>query len=101
MPTTRDGLRINPMSFLGGAPLYQSGSSSQQLQSTISAATSGVGSLPPGVAHHPITCTSDLTFDEDGVFGCPHGEVPVDDSRSKACQIHSIALLIIEEAMKL
>lgn len=71
-------------------------SGSSQLQSTISAATSGIGELPPGVPHHPITCTDDIHFDEDGSFSCKHSEVPAGDPRTKACLIHSLAILIIE-----
>lgn len=75
--------------------------STPQLQSTLSSATSGTGELPPGVGHHPITCTSNLSFDEDGVFSCEHYKVPYDDPRTHAALVHSLALLIIEEAMKL
>jgi hypothetical protein len=87
----------NPSSSIGGYPLYQQPDSSTQLQSTISAATSGVGDLPPDVKHHPITCGEELRFDEDGVFSCPHGAVPNDDKRTKACLIHSLAVLILEQ----
>lgn len=93
-------VRNNPMSFIGGLPLQGGDSSASQLQSTISAATSGIGELPPGVTHHPITCTNRLGFDEDGIFSCSHNQVPADDPRTKACLNHSLALLIIEEAFK-
>jgi len=79
----------NPMSF--ATPT----GTTHQLQSTVSAATSGVD-LPPGVLHHPITCTGELTFDEE-FFACPHAEVPITERRTKACLVHSMALLIIEE----
>lgn len=89
------------MSFLGGFSVYptaQGGMSAPQLQSTCSAATSGV--LSPGLQgpHHPITCTSKLYWDEDDTFSCEHSSVPGDDPRSKSCLIHSMALMIIEEA---
>lgn len=74
---------------------------SYQLQSTCSASTSGVGTLPPGVLHHPITCTSKIFYEEDGSFSCEHGTVPADDPRTQACVIHSVALLIVELAMAL
>lgn len=87
------------MSYLGGFGLttsYQGSTSSSTLQSTISAATSGIGELPPGVIHHPLTCIGKLYYDENGVFSCEHFEVPADDIRTKAGLIHSVALLIIE-----
>lgn len=89
------------MSFLGGfgLPSGNQGESSSQLQSTISAATSGVGELPPGVLHHPITCTSELGFDSEGVLSCSHYKVPADDMRTKACLVHSLAILIIEKGI--
>lgn len=69
-----------------------------KLQSTISAASSGTGTLPLGVGHHPITCNTQLSYDEEGVFSCSHYEVSADDPRTQACLIHSLAILIIEEA---
>lgn len=71
--------------------------SAAQLQSTISAATSGVGEaiLP----HHPITCSSILTFDEDNNFACDHALVPADDPRTQSCLNHSLVLLILEPAV--
>ena len=85
--------------FIGGFPPVPTGGTvPSQLQSTIAAATSGTGSLPPGVLHHPITCQGKLHFDEEGVFSCSHFEVPADDRRTKACLVHSLALKIVEEA---
>lgn len=73
--------------------------SASQLQSTISAATSGIGKLPEGVVHHPITCTDKLYYEEDGSFSCEHYSVPPNDDRTQACLNHTMALLVIEEAM--
>jgi hypothetical protein len=66
------------------------------LQATLSA--SSAMSPPEGaiIPHHPITCTSDLRFDDDGTFGCAHTEVPPGDLRTQFCIDHSIALLLIE-----
>lgn len=80
----------NSLGYVEGAGV------SSTLQSTISVATSGVGTLPAGVVHHPITCQSDLGFDEEGTFFCSHYEVSPVDPRTKACLIHSVALLVIE-----
>lgn len=88
----------NPMAFIGGVSIQGNGMSGSQLQSTIASATSGVGVLPPGTAHHPISCTANLYFDEEGVLSCEHFEVPTNDPRTKACLNHSLALLLIEEA---
>lgn len=93
-------VRGNPMTFIGGFALQSNGNglSGSQLQSTISSATSGVGTLPEGVPHHPISCADKIYYDETGVFSCEHGEVPANDERTKAALIHSLALLLIEEA---
>lgn len=90
----------NPMTFIGGFSLQPNGNglSGSQLQSTIAAATSGIGKLPEGIPHHPITCTDKIYYDEGGVFSCEHGEVPANDERTQAALIHSLALLLIEEA---
>lgn len=103
MPNIGTNLR-NQMSFIGGYPLYSQGNNMSGtppfLQTTVAAATSGIGKLPPHVAHHPIACADKLFFEEDGTFSCEHYSVPPNDERTKACLIHSIALLIIEEAFK-
>jgi hypothetical protein len=66
------------------------------LQATLSA--SSAMSPPEGaiIPHHPITCTSDLHYDDDGTFGCTHADVPPGDLRTQFCIDHSIALLLIE-----
>lgn len=93
--------RLNQMPSIGGwliDPQAFANMTSSQLQSTLSSQTSGAGELPEGVLHHPITCADELRFEEDGTFSCAHFSVPPDDKRTKACLVHSIALLIIEEA---
>lgn len=75
------------------------GSSQPILQSTISAATStGQPDISP---HHPITCAGNIYYDDDGTFRCDHAEAPPDNTRTNQCVTHSLALLIIELAMKL
>lgn len=68
------------------------------LQATLSAASADptVNYYP----HHPITCKDDLRYEEDGSFACEHITVPADDPRTINCVNHSVALLIIEEAMR-
>ena len=69
------------------------------LQATLSA--SSAVSEAPVQPHHPITCTGALEIDfEAGEFRCPHAGVPLHDERTGYCIDHSIALLIIEEAMR-
>lgn len=94
-------LRAAPSSPIGGnvSNPYASATTSHQLQSTVSAATSGVPT-EPGVIHHPITCTSKLYYEEDGRFACEHAEVSPDDARTQACLHHSMALLVIELALE-
>jgi hypothetical protein len=72
------------------------------LQATLSSSSAGSaleGETPPS-PHHPITCTSTLWYAEDGAFGCEHVRVPPNDTRTKFCIDHSIALLLIELAVK-
>lgn len=97
----RSTQRDDAMSFVGGFQysLDQIGES-VLLQRTIAAATSGVGELPNGVAHHPITCADKLELKEDGTLTCIHGEVPPNDVRTLACLIHSLAILLIEEGFR-
>lgn len=67
------------------------------LQQVIAAATAdGYDAVP----HHPITCQSKLYFNEDNSFGCEHVTVPPDNLRTKRALHHSIASLIIEEAVR-
>ena len=73
--------------------------SANHLQSAIASATSSDSKLPPGVGHHPITCQGKLFLEDDGRFSCEHFEVPSDDPRTHAAVVHSVALLLIEEAM--
>lgn len=75
------------------------GMSAPQLQSTIAASTSNQD--PEVVPHHPITCSGNLFYEEDGTFRCDHAIAPPDNVRSQQCVTHSIALLIIELAMKM
>lgn len=69
------------------------------LQATLSASSATAAS--PGAGHHPICCESALAFHEDGRFSCDHATVEADDVRTHQCVDHSIALMILEEAMKL
>ena len=44
------------------------------LQATLSL-SSATGPDEPVVPHHPITCSSPLSYDEDGTFSCGHATV--------------------------
>jgi predicted RNA-binding Zn-ribbon protein involved in translation (DUF1610 family) len=68
------------------------------LQATLSASSAGLEVVQP---HHPITCSGELEYDfEAGEFRCPHAGVPMSDVRTRHCLDHSVALLIIELAVK-
>ena len=69
------------------------------LQATLSASSAGTDeAVQP---HHPITCTTELEVDfEAGEFRCQHAGVPLTDVRTQYCVDHSIALLLIELAVK-
>lgn len=68
------------------------------LQATLSASSAGAGSWEP---HHPITCTGELEFDtEAGEFRCPHLGVPIGEERTVYALQHSMAILIIELAVR-
>ncbi len=83
--------------------MYGTGSfGSFQLQSALSSGTSGSPLLGDRVApHHPITCSGDLFFGDDGSFACEHVEVPADDVRTQMCLNGSLAFLLIELASAL
>ena len=65
------------------------------LQATLSASSAGGDNVIP---HHPITCPSQLRYEEDGTFACEHVAVGPDDVRTRFCVQHSIALLLLELA---
>ena len=73
--------------------------SANGLQQVISAATAD-NNLVSVIPHHPITCDSKLYFNDDNTFSCEHVTVPDDDKRTQMAIIHSIANLIIEEAVR-
>lgn len=72
----------------------QDAGGSFNLQATL--ATSSAVSDPPVAPHHPVTCSTVLSFTEDGTFACEHAQVPAGDHRTQHCIDHSIALLLIE-----
>lgn len=67
------------------------------LQATLSASSANAEVYSP---HHPITCQSRLWLHEDGSLECEHVRSEPDDERVKHCIDHSIALLLIEIAVK-
>jgi hypothetical protein len=67
------------------------------LQATLSAGSATHGQYFP---HHPITCHTELKFNEDNSFECEHMKVAPDDPRTRDCVNGSIAFLIMEEAWK-
>lgn len=84
-----------------GSPLtapVTSGAGSINLQSTLSASSAGTEAVNP---HHPITCADALEYDLDGgEFRCPHVSVALTEERTVRCVQHSIALLLIELAVR-
>lgn len=69
------------------------------LQATLSASSALTAESPQ--PHHPITCTSNLEMDfEAGEFRCDHAGVPLTDLRTRYCVDHSVAILLIEEAVR-
>lgn len=74
----------------------QTGNGSVNLQATLSASSAMTPPEGTTLAHHPITCSGALRYDEDGSFACDHASVPPGDVRTQYCVDHSIALLLIE-----
>lgn len=70
------------------------------LQSTLSASSAN-SPFPTVSPHHPITCVTELWFEEDNTFRCEHASAPSDDVRTQFCVDHSVALLLIELARAL
>lgn len=64
------------------------------LQATISSASAIHQVVTP---HHPVTCTGPLFVDDDS-FYCDHAKVALDEERTRAAIIHSIAILMFEIA---
>lgn len=80
----------NPAPFI--LPQY-----TPMLQSTLATSSAGGDQVYP---HHPITCTGVLRYNDDDSFECDHTKVTAEDVRTKQCITHSIAIMIIEEAVR-
>jgi hypothetical protein len=80
---------------------YANGQPGVNLQATLSASSALSLNEGPPDPHHPITCISRLSYDEDGNFSCEHASVPPDDVRTQYCLDHSVALLLIELSLEL
>lgn len=68
------------------------------LQATLASTSSGTGDNRDydGV-HHPIACAEMiLEYDEENSLACKHSKTVPDDPRTKACVIHSFAILLFE-----
>jgi hypothetical protein len=72
---------------------------SVNLQATLAAITAD-GTPPTIRPHHPITCQGALEFGEDNCLSCPHAETEADDGRIAAALRHTVAIMIIEEAVR-
>lgn len=98
-----DGHRqVRPLRLVGEltGPVLRHVGGAINLQATLSA--SSAGSPDDMVApHHPITCVGELEYDvEAEEFRCPHAGVPTSNDRTVYCVQHSIAILLIEEAVR-
>lgn len=81
--------------------ITHSGDGSVNLQVTLSASSANHDPRGPVAPHHPITCGSELRYEEDGSFACEHASVPPTDLRTRFCIDHSVALLLIELSRQL
>jgi hypothetical protein len=70
------------------------------LQATLSIASSSTPAERV-IPHHPITCTGELRFEDDGTFACNHAEAAPEDTRTRLCLDHTVALLLIELSQEL
>ena len=66
------------------------------LQTTLSASSTGSPDSGTILPHHPITCDGWLRLEEDGRLACAHTAAPPGDHRTQQCIDHSVALLLIE-----
>jgi hypothetical protein len=71
------------------------------LQATLSSSSAGTPADEIAGPHHPITCTTELRFEDDGTFACRHASARSGDLRTRSCINHSVALLLIELAQEL
>lgn len=75
------------------------GGYSIDLQAVLNAHTAGPEIPPPVLPHHPLGCTGGISLHEDGHMECPHSTTWPHDLRARDAINHSIAILIIEEAI--
>lgn len=78
--------------------LIQTPQGTIQLQATLAATTAGSPLIDAPIPHHPITCYTELRYEEDGSFSCEHVTVSPDDRRTQASLDASAAILILELA---
>ena len=71
------------------------------LQATLSASSAAGPWETFVLPHHPITCGSELRFEDDGTLECAHSTAPPGDIRTQFCLDHSVALLLIELSREL
>jgi hypothetical protein len=71
------------------------------LQATLSLSSLTGTDEAPVRPHHPVTCSSQLRFEEDGTFACGHASVPPGDRRTQSCLDHTVALLLVELGQEL
>lgn len=65
------------------------------LQATLSAQSAGTDH-PLVTPHHPITCSSQLAFFEDGALACEHARTDPTDRRVQDVLNSTIAILLME-----
>ena len=77
-------------------PVTYSEAGESALQPILSAASAFVevdGGVRP---HHPVTCSGNLRYDDDGALACDHASAPAGDHRTQFCLYYSVSLLLLE-----
>jgi hypothetical protein len=77
---------VNPIAY------SEAGESLQPILSTSSAYVEVDDGVRP---HHPVTCSDNLRYGDDGVLACDHAAAPADDLRTRFCLHYSVSLLLL------
>lgn len=77
-------------------PIAYSEAGESALQPILSASSAfvEVGALVR--PHHPVTCSDNLRYEDDGVLMCDHAAAPAADLRTRFCLHYSVSLLLFE-----
>jgi hypothetical protein len=77
-------------------PITYSEAGGSALQPILSSSSAFVETEDAVRPHHPVTCSDNLRYDDEGRLECDHASAPPDDLRTRFCLHYSVSLLLLE-----